>query len=791
MNLSVTKNDLELQKVDLGSEILEGQGDLSFFIGRSSESHIVLDDRRISREHAEITFTEGVWLVKSLGQNQVLVNNSSVNEHELKNGDVIEITPFKIIVNEIVIPEGVASVAAEEDGLEDLSDLDNEATVTETIAEQDLNSDDSAEELGDDLGDDLGDLESSEGDQDLEEGFDVSGEELQEEEELDLSGESGNDDFLGDEADFSGDEESSGEESLEGDDAEFSDDFQDEYAEGDAEDFNDEYAPAEYDDDGFGDDGYGGEDGTQIIQSFATTTLIIDGQYAPYDKYSIEKNEVRIGRDPEKCEIVLADPEVSGVHAIIKKSNITCTLEDSDSANGTLLNGERINSATLTNGDEFVIGTTTFTVKIASDFLQNEEQRLMPVEENQVVEVEEIVEVGDDEDLDEELLLEAGEAGEAVASSNSIFSKDAWKNPEQRKKFIRLLAVLAIVVIFLLPEEKDQKPVKPKEEKNNRLLNKDDPKTKSDPLAKTIDNKPLTAEQKEFADSTYRLAKELFDVGRYREVLDELAKIHAITPNYKNSKQLEELAEEGLKRLAELAEQKRQEEEKKKKLARVKELVEKAKKAVKERNVSLSEALFGEIAKLDPENFDLTQMKLEIEAYKREEEKKALEKAQKEAERKRQLDELAPGKNFYLKGDWYRAILKLEDYLRKENLDEDLRKEGADMLKKSKDNLSKIIDPMLGRARSLKEGQDLKGAYEIYIDIYKKDPSREEVLKEMYEIRETLELKARKIYREAIIAESLSLFDAAKEKYQEVQQLSPVDSDYYKKATEKLKAYLE
>lgn len=787
MNLSVTKNDLELQKVDLGSEILEGQGDLSFFIGRSSESHIVLDDRRISREHAEITFTEGVWLVKSLGQNQVLVNNSSVNEHELKNGDVIEITPFKIIVNEIVIPEGVASVAAEEDGLEDLSDLDNEATVTETIAEQDLNSDDSAEELGDDLGD----LESSEGDQDLEEGFDVSGEELQEEEELDLSGESGDDDFLGDEADFSGDEENSGEESFEGDDAEFSDDFQDEYAEGDAEDFNDEYAPAEYDDDGFGDDGYGGEDGTQIIQSFATTTLIIDGQYAPYDKYSIEKNEVRIGRDPEKCEIVLADPEVSGVHAIIKKSNITCTLEDSDSANGTLLNGERINSATLTNGDEFVIGTTTFTVKIASDFLQNEEQRLMPVEENQVVEVEEIVEVGDDEDLDEELLLEAGEAGEAVASSNSIFSKDAWKNPEQRKKFIRLLAVLAIVVIFLLPEEKDQKPVKPKEEKNNRLLNKDDPKAKSDPLAKTIDNKPLTAEQKEFADSTYRLAKELFDVGRYREVLDELAKIHAITPNYKNSKQLEELAEEGLKRLAELAEQKRQEEEKKKKLARVKELVEKAKKAVKERNVSLSEALFGEIAKLDPENFDLTQMKLEIEAYKREEEKKALEKAQKEAERKRQLDELAPGKNFYLKGDWYRAILKLEDYLRKENLDEDLRKEGADMLKKSKDNLSKIIDPMLGRARSLKEGQDLKGAYEIYIDIYKKDPSREEVLKEMYEIRETLELKARKIYREAIIAESLSLFDAAKEKYQEVQQLSPVDSDYYKKATEKLKAYLE
>ena len=49
----------------------------------------------------------------------------------------------------------------------------------------------------------------------------------------------------------------------------------------------------------------------------------------------------------------------------------------------------------------------------------------------------------------------------------------------------------------------------------------------------------------------------------------------------------------------------------------------------------------------------------------------------------------------------------------------------------------------------------------------------------------------KRIYREAIIAESLSLFGDAKEKFLEVQQISPTDSEYYKKASEKLKNYLE
>ena len=61
----------------------------------------------------------------------------------------------------------------------------------------------------------------------------------------------------------------------------------------------------------------------------------------------------------------------------------------------------------------------------------------------------------------------------------------------------------------------------------------------------------------------------------------------------------------------------------------------------------------------------------------------------------------------------------------------------------------------------------------------------------MEEIRQRLEKRSMKVYREALIAESLSLFDEAKEKFQEVQQISPSDSQYYKKASDKLKNYFE
>ena len=142
-------------------------------------------------------------------------------------------------------------------------------------------------------------------------------------------------------------------------------------------------------DSGFNEDsGFSNDsESTQLVQTFAKFSLKLFGEYAPFDRFLINDNEVFIGRDPEKCQIVLDDPEVSKVHAVIKRTMLNYTLEDLDSANGIILNGERVNKSELSNGDEFLIGDTTLTVTISSDIIEAEKDILMPVSDRSLIHI--------------------------------------------------------------------------------------------------------------------------------------------------------------------------------------------------------------------------------------------------------------------------------------------------------------------------------------------------------------------------------------------------------------------
>jgi len=453
------------------------------------------------------------------------------------------------------------------------------------------------------------------------------------------------------------------------------------------------------------------------------------------------------------------------------------------SGNGTILNGERINQAVLTNNDEFIIGSTTLTFKVGSDFLEKEKSTLMPVEENQSIEVEEVVEVSSDYDEDD-LDIEAGEFG-AIEDAGPVplFSKQALKDPVQRKKLIYGLVGLVVAYVLLAPDPSVD--VSKKNKMKNAKLAKQPKKKLSKPAIK------LKPEQLEFVDSQYLLAQELIENGKYEQAILELDRLKQVIPEYKNSNQYYNTAKNGLAQIEALESKKREEIRRKERVAKVSKLVVKAKEAVKKKQETYAKSLFQEILSLDPENYDVPQLRLEIDEWRKEQDRIAVEKAQREAERKRQVKALEPGKTFYSKGEWHSAILKLESFLRLQGMDDDLVKDGARMLKESKENMNNIIGPLIGKARSLSEGQDLKGSYETYNKILEFDPTHKEALNEMDTIRDTLTLRSKRVFREAIIAESLSLFNEAKEKFQEVQQISPSDSEYYQKATEKLKNYLE
>ena len=752
MKLSVSKNNIPFEDFDLTSELtVAGQG-LSFLIGRSSECHVCLDDKMVSREHAVLEYKNNSWSIKQLSEFAPLyVNGNLVSDSVLQNGDMIMVGPFSAIcfVTPVSIPINPEPLVEET------------PSMTETIAvHSDLAPDSS--------------LDTQE---------DIGIEEIQEEED-EIIEEDSPDEFqdLGTEAGSSQIGESTSFFSGENNDVEFPEDNDG------TETFGEDSVDEEYsEDDDYGlDDDYEEDDKTQVLKSFASFALELFGELAPYDKYNIESTEVIIGRDPAKCHIVLNDPEVSSTHAKLKKNNITCMLEDMQSGNGTILNGERINQTVLTNHDEFIIGSTTFTFHVGSDFLEKEKDRLMPVEENQSVEVEEIIEVSDDYEGEEGEFddVEGGDFGSSQdIGSKSLFSKEALKDPVKRKKIIYI--VLGIVVAFVLLAPDPEVDTSAKNKAKNQKLAKNPKKKLSEAKIK------LNPEQLEFVDAQYLLAQELIETGQYEQAILEIDKLKQVIPEYKNSNQLYNVAKTGLAKIEELERKRREEIRRREMLAKVATLVEKAKVATKEKQETFARSLFQEILSLDPENFEVPQMRLELDEWRKEKDRISVEKAQREAERKRQIKELEPGKTYYLKGNWHSAMLKLESFLRLQGMDADLTKEATKMLNESKENLNNVILPLLGKARSLNEGQDLKGAYETYNKILGFDPTHGEALNEMDEIRETLFIRSRKVFREAIIAESLSLFNEAKEKFQEVQQISPSDSEYYQKATEKLKNYLE
>ncbi len=73
-------------------------------------------------------------------------------------------------------------------------------------------------------------------------------------------------------------------------------------------------------------------------------------------RFPLRKVRTTIGR--KGTDILLSDPEVSKLHAVITVTREGCTLKDLGSTNGTYLNGRKITEAPLSHLDEIWLGRT-------------------------------------------------------------------------------------------------------------------------------------------------------------------------------------------------------------------------------------------------------------------------------------------------------------------------------------------------------------------------------------------------------------------------------------------------
>jgi hypothetical protein len=75
--------------------------DLVINIGRRSENHLILNDPRVSRHHAQIRFNRGQYILFDLNSTGgTLVNGQRTHQHVLKPGDVISLAGVLLIYGE-------------------------------------------------------------------------------------------------------------------------------------------------------------------------------------------------------------------------------------------------------------------------------------------------------------------------------------------------------------------------------------------------------------------------------------------------------------------------------------------------------------------------------------------------------------------------------------------------------------------------------------------------------------------------------------------------------------------
>jgi pSer/pThr/pTyr-binding forkhead associated (FHA) protein/tetratricopeptide (TPR) repeat protein len=543
--------------------------------------------------------------------------------------------------------------------------------------------------------------------------------------------------------------------------------------------------------------------------------LTLKSGVANVQEYLIEKDSISIGRG-KKCEIVLADKRSSRRHCEIFKKDTGFFIKDLDSANYTLLNGEKIKESELSSHDIIKIGDTEIGFKIVDEnFKQKFEARKASSEQRTDFPTQPSISIDSPEiDLGEkadstqsaaqpvqsefESRINSESAGSDFGAPQMISGLNPEKKDHFSSKFAKNRTLLLILMVGLLggytlfDQEIDQvikslvgAPKKGKKKQVADLGTKDQKEKKS----VSITFETLNPEQQRFVREQRNLGFDLYKNHRYEEAIDAINKIFTIIPDFEDSKEIKRYAEEGRdieRRKKEEAEKKIEEERQRQKTAA---LVQRTEVFMKAGNYISARQLFPEVLALDPENKAVGFWQKEIEDFEEDQRRKAEEKALRDEVNKKVWDRYFEGEKLQKTGDFFDAIEVFEDVLTLEASDQKVFARAKNRITETRQMIRNRLLPLLEQGKSKETEGDLSEAYRLYARASKIDPGDLTGVEGMKRIRDVLRSRARIVYTEAVLAESFSEFVKAKTKFQEVLSIVPEDDDYYEKAQSKLNKY--
>ena len=519
-------------------------------------------------------------------------------------------------------------------------------------------------------------------------------------------------------------------------------------------------------------------------------------------QYEIVDSEIAIGRS-QLCHVVLEDKRSSRKHALIRKQDGKFILKDLGSANGTLINQQKVDEQELESGDQIQIGDTVFEFKqVQADYDSKKQDFIAVPQQESAAEAEPVgfapldlssglaPDVGFADQM-QPMSMGAAPAPDAGAfqtgeePKKSILSKyiDRYRAMSTKQQII-YGGVILVALWFLTSEEPEKGSGKIVTGQKKTAVKKDAATPK---IGTGATFEMLTPEQQSYIKTQYQLAFDNYKSREYDKSLLEVGKIFSLVQDYKNAREIESFAREGKhKAEAQEEERKRKEAEKQAQL-KLQSLIEQAGSLMDKKKYKEAEALFPEIELLQPENLAVATWHKQIMA---EQEKIEAEKAEKQ--RIEEMHRLAWSDyqkvlDRVKKKEYYEALDDLDEIEARPLQDQKLKQTLKDEMKTVEAAIANGRDPFLAQGKQLEQEGKLGEAYKAFQKAAEADVMDEEGNAGMKRIKATLDSRAKYYYAEGVFAESYSDFETAEKKYREVLEAVPPESDYYLKAQSRLK----
>jgi pSer/pThr/pTyr-binding forkhead associated (FHA) protein/tetratricopeptide (TPR) repeat protein len=539
------------------------------------------------------------------------------------------------------------------------------------------------------------------------------------------------------------------------------------------------------------------DDRTRFIQKDQNIRAVLD--FGGGNEFEIGDEEVAIGRS-QQCHVVLEDRRASRKNTLIRKQDQRYVIKDLSSANGTYVNGDRIEETELHGGDEIKVGDTIFHFQIVqSDYeLRKQDFISVPQPEIQMAPPDLMPSMHAPVYANVQSQMNSNPFGipnpqqvpvedpVPPQKSGSLISGflDRYRMMDTRRQIIWGVMILA-VLWMLLEEDEEPKVAKLNTGAPKKTVIKKKEATAKDGSATTLEM--LTPEQRQYVETQYQYAFDLYKNREYDRCLLELEKIFSLVNDYRSAREIAAFAREGKRKLEAIEEERKRKEQERQTQLKLQALIEQAGHLMTAKKYKEAEALFPDIELIQPENFAVNEWRKQIISE--------AERVAREAEENKRIEDYraAAWKDFeairpmYDRKQHYEALDQLDELLTRKMEDAKFFQQVKEEIRKNETAIDSARDPVLNAAKQFEKEGKLSDAYREYQKVTRIDPMDEEAPEGMKRIQGVLNDRAKHIYTEGVFAESFGDVDTAEKKYREVMEVVPKGDAYYNKAESKLR----